>query len=140
VRLVDSNVLVYAFDASDKRKHEIAKKLLEDCAMGGETLGLSVQNLSEFFFVSTQKLKHFLPPAIARNAVESLCSIKNFSILPIESADVLKAVRLCDDFHAHYWDCLLASVMLRNGIFEIYTENVGDFSRLPGIKAINPFT
>ncbi len=29
--------------------------------------------------------------------------------------------------------------MLENGIDTIYTENVKDFEKIPGIRAVNPF-
>ncbi|MBI2445074.1 hypothetical protein HYV43_01665 [Candidatus Micrarchaeota archaeon] len=32
-----------------------------------------------------------------------------------------------------------AATMLENGITTIYTENVEDFEKIPGIKAVNPF-
>ena len=45
--LVDSNILVYAFDSSEKEKFEKAKKFLKE-SMGNGNAFLSAQNLAEF--------------------------------------------------------------------------------------------
>jgi predicted nucleic acid-binding protein len=48
-RLLDTNVLVYAYDASEKRRREIAKELLNEVWDDGGGV-VTLQNLSEFFF------------------------------------------------------------------------------------------
>ena len=37
------------------------------------------------------------------------------------------------------WDAFIAATMIENKIFNIYTENTKDFSKIDGIKARNPF-
>jgi len=38
-----------------------------------------------------------------------------------------------------YFDAQLATLMLREGITVIVTENVADFAKLAGIRTIDPF-
>jgi len=36
------------------------------------------------------------------------------------------------------WDSLIAETALENGIVKIYTENLKDFKKIPGLKVVNP--
>jgi predicted nucleic acid-binding protein len=47
-RLLDTNVLVYAYDVSEARRRAIAKGLVDDVWKAGGGV-LTLQNLSEFF-------------------------------------------------------------------------------------------
>ena len=53
--LIDSNILIYAFDTDETTKNPAAEKLFEDIATGKIKIALSVQNLSEFYFNATKK-------------------------------------------------------------------------------------
>jgi predicted nucleic acid-binding protein len=56
-RLIDTNVLVYAYDISEKVKRRIARALLDEVwDQGGGVVTL--QNLSEFFVVVTKKVEN----------------------------------------------------------------------------------
>ena len=55
ISLIDSNILVYAFDSSEKPKHKKAKELLKKCWNGERKFAVSTQNLSEFFVNATKK-------------------------------------------------------------------------------------
>jgi predicted nucleic acid-binding protein len=50
-RLLDTNVLVYAYDVSETRRRVIAKGLVNDVWNAGSRV-LTLQNLSEFFFAA----------------------------------------------------------------------------------------
>jgi predicted nucleic acid-binding protein len=39
----------------------------------------------------------------------------------------------------HLWDAAIAATMKENDIFEIVTENVKDFKKIPQLKVSNPF-
>lgn len=55
-RLIDTNVLVYAYDVSEKVKRRVARSLLDEVwEQGGGVVTL--QNLSEFFVVVTAKVE-----------------------------------------------------------------------------------
>ncbi len=55
IQLLDSNILIYAYDSSEKEKYKIAKNLLADCWKRKKIYALSVQNLSELFIITTKK-------------------------------------------------------------------------------------
>ena len=51
----DTSVLVYAFNADEKEKHQKALELLENVYKGEFKGFLSIQNLNELFYVITRK-------------------------------------------------------------------------------------
>ncbi|MBI4438583.1 PIN domain-containing protein [Candidatus Woesearchaeota archaeon] len=68
--LVDTNVLVYAFDLSEGEKHLVAKKLLGKCWVGELKLAVSIQNINEFCYVVSQKVSAPLSAGQVRDIVE----------------------------------------------------------------------
>jgi len=52
-RLLDTNILVYAYDVSEKRRREIAKALVDEVWDSGGGV-VTLQNLSEFFFAGRE--------------------------------------------------------------------------------------
>ena len=58
-RLIDTNILVYAYDTSEGTKHDIAKEILKKIWQDGGGV-VCVQNLMEFFVVITKK-SYILP-------------------------------------------------------------------------------
>ena len=57
IHLIDTNILVYAFDNSEKKKHRAAVDLLKKCFDEKEKFAISSQNLAEFFMVMSSKVK-----------------------------------------------------------------------------------
>lgn len=136
--LLDSNILIYSIDSSEKEKHVIAKKILEECWMGKCSYVLSIQNISEFFVNATNKVAKPLSKEQGQKIVKRILSFNNF-IKIVPSQDTLKrAIDIVISHNVPYWDALIAATMLENKISQIYTENTADFN-IPGITPINPF-
>jgi predicted nucleic acid-binding protein len=133
--LLDSNILVYAVDNTDRKKHEIAKEILED-GLRGQKIAISLQNLAEFFITSTRKIKNPLTPKEALETIQLLIELNDFKKISLKEQTLIKAIELSSQ--APFWDAMIAATMLENGISQIYTENTKDF-QIPGITPINPF-
>jgi len=133
--LLDSNILIYAYDATEGKKHEIAKELVEDC-FRGEPFAVSLQNLAEFFKIITKTVARPISSGEAEEAIKIIIEFRNFRKLMLTEKTLIKAIELSSQ--APFWDAMIAATMLENGIGHIYTENTKDF-QIPGIKAINPF-
>ncbi len=132
---LDTNILVYAVDFSDKEKHGTASAIVARALSGEQEVCVSNQVLSELY-ATLVRLK--VPDEKASDFVESL------SDTAVKKADysfttVFSAIRLSRDCGAHFWDALIAATMIENGVFEILTENEKDFAKIPGIRARNPF-
>jgi predicted nucleic acid-binding protein len=133
--LLDSNILIYAYDTSEGEKHELARKLLEDCFMG-QPFAVSLQNLTEFFNTITKKIERPISSSEAEDVIKIILEFKNFRKLIPTDQTLRRAMRLGK--LGHFWDAMIAATMIENGITHIYTENAKDF-QIPGITAINPF-
>lgn len=137
-RLIDTNVLVYAYDVSEKGKHTIAHSLLDEVwDHGGGAVAL--QNLSEFFVVVTGKVQRPISVSNARTIISDICRSSRWLVIDRHTGTMMRAIELVESTRAPYWDALIAACMLENGIHTIVTENERDFKRIPGITVINPF-
>jgi len=137
--LLDSNVFVYAFDKSEPKKYSIAKSMISKCLQGKAKYTVSIQNLSEFYNVVTTKIEKPMEPDNAEKIIHRVAFFEGFIKISPNLVSVLTAVKFSYKFKVHYWDCLIAATMLQNNIYKIYTENLKDFSKIPGIIAENPF-
>ena len=133
--LIDSNLLVYAYEKEGSAKKEKAKELLNECLSGERQFAISSQNLSEFVSATTRKGK--LSIEEARNFVIKLSKFEGFRKINYRVETLPFALEIVQQFKASFWDSLLAATMRENGIFNIYTENVKDF-KMPWINAVNP--
>ncbi|HLD88748.1 MAG TPA: PIN domain-containing protein [Candidatus Nanoarchaeia archaeon] len=136
--LVDTNVLVYAYDRTDQRKHHVAALLVEKCWRREVTYAVSIQNLAEFFVVMTQKSK-VLPVEEAQQIIKDILEFSNWKVFNYNSKTLQQAISIFKHKQRHFWDALIAATMTENGVLHIYTENVSDFKEFEGIHAVNPF-
>lgn len=139
IALIDTNILIYAYDTSDPEKRKACLSLIEECWQGKRTCALSVQNLSEFYNAVTNKISNPLEKEDAREIVMHLVAFPNWLILDFNEGIVLDAIDISQRFEIHYWDALLAATMEHHGINRIYTENVKDFNMVTFLEVINPF-
>ena len=81
--LVDTNVLVYAYDPSDGAKRERAIAVLD--RLGAAQMGaLSPQILGEFFVTVTRKIPSPLTPAQAERSLTNY--VRSWAVLDLTSA------------------------------------------------------
>ena len=133
--LIDSNLIIYAYDKDEITKQKKAEEILAQCFKGNIFLAVSSQNLAEF--VSVVKRKGKLSWNEAMVNVEDIINFKGFKKINYTSKTVILAIQIANEFKTSFWDSLLAATMKENGIFNIYTENVSDF-KIPWVKAVNP--
>jgi predicted nucleic acid-binding protein len=135
--LVDTNVLVYAYDAQAGSKRERAIALLDTLA-ARQIGALTPQILSEFFVVVTQKLS---PPLTAAEAERSLTNYaRSWIIYDLTSLIVLEAVRGYQRHRLAYWDSLVWAAAKVQCVPNVLSEDFSNGSLLEGVKFINPFS
>ncbi len=137
--LIDSNILVYAFDKDEKDKNLTAKQIVERIFNGEIKIFLSTQNLSEFYYNVTKKINKPLEIIEAREIISDLVSLSNIKIIKINKNTILNAIEISIAYKVSYWDSLIASVMKENHVYDIITENDKDFKKIPWLKVTNPF-
>lgn len=132
--LIDSNILIYIADKRELLKHEKANRWIEKQKARLHKICILPQNFREFTSITLKK-------KIAESSeIDEWIEVfeKTFTLLDEQIEDIRIANSLCKDFNTGFWDSLIASAMKRHGITIIYTEDVKDFAKFPGIKAVNP--
>jgi predicted nucleic acid-binding protein len=135
--LVDSNILVYAFDPRDLAKQRLAIDLLERLTQTQQAV-LSVQCLSEFYSAVTRKLPERLTPAIALEQVARLTrACRVFDLTPVA---VLEGCRAAMQYRLSIRDALIWATAKLNQVPYVLTEDLQHGLFLEGIRIQNPFS
>ena len=137
--VIDTTILVYAFDKGEKEKRAICHKLIKAILKGRRSAVITNQILAEFFSVTTTKIKNPYTAEKSGLIVDSFVVSDNFNKLNYDFRTVGKAIEFVDKYKISFWDALIAATMIENNVFTIYTENERDFKKIPGLKVINPF-
>ena len=136
--LIDTNVLVYLFDADAPEKRRISKDLVTACWKSETCYSVSVQNLAEFSVVVTEKVENPMPVEDVQRFIRGIQDFEGWNVVGYGSRTILRAHEIQDRYHVHFWDALLAATMIESGIDTIITEDA-HLRRIPGITVTNPY-
>ena len=133
---VDSNILIYAFDADAEAKRERAVGVIDSLTVSG--LGvLSVQVLNEVFSTLTRKKRFALPQPMVAQVVEGYSQI--WRVLDLTASIVRDAMRGAMEHQLSYYDALIWAVARHDGLNAILSED-GQHNRIVGgVRYLNPF-
>jgi predicted nucleic acid-binding protein len=134
--LVDTNILVYAFDAADREKRTTAIEVLRQIEVAQNGV-LSIQVLGEFYSAMTRKRRLAMPTEEAAAAVANLA--RALPVLEISLEMVHEAVRCAGAYRLSYWDSLIWATAKFNDIQDILSEDRQHGQVIEGIRNINPF-
>jgi predicted nucleic acid-binding protein len=131
---VDTNILIYAHDVDESRKHPIARKLLIDL-LRTRSLVLSPQVLQEFYVNVTRKI----PKPLTRRAARAI--VEDFSVWCIDTsaAQIAAAFRFEDEAKVSFWDALICASTIQSGAQVLLTEDMNAGQKIAGIRIENPF-
>jgi len=132
---IDTNVIVYEYDARDETKRRRAYDLLRSLGPGEAVI--SGQVLGEFYSTVTRKLPESLSPADAAQAVERLSAAGN--VVPIGPEVVADAITISERWQLAYWDGLILAAARAGGCARLLTEDLSHGTELAGIRIENPF-
>jgi len=132
---VDTNVLVYARDASETRKQPLAMTWIE--ALWEQHLGrLSFQVLAEFYVTVTQKLD----PGMSRHdARAELRDLMAWRPIAIDGAVMDRAFALQDRFRLSWWDAQIVAAAQLLGCRYLLSEDLAAGQRFDGLEVVDPF-
>lgn len=134
--LVDTNVLVYAFDPRDRPKQDRARELLRELLTSKRAV-LSVQCLTEFFRTVRWRLPDPLGPEAA------LREVANFSracrILDLTAQTVLIGCDASNRFQMSIWDALIWAAAKINEVPYVLSEDADHGRVIEGVRYLNPF-
>jgi predicted nucleic acid-binding protein len=121
----DTNVLVYAFDTEHPERRAQCKRSLDRVFDGHEHGVVTAQVLAEFAFVMTCKVRTPYARSSVAEFINAILASENWTVLSYDHHDVLNVL----DGDGPFWDSLIASTFLRDGIRTIVTYNGRDFAK-----------
>lgn len=136
--LVDTNVLVYRFDARDGRKQRRAEALLRT-GIEDDSLRVAHQSIVEFVAACTRKLPGgpLLAPEDARREAEEMLVL--YQVLYPNESIVRAALRGAAAYQLSWFDAHLWAYAEHYGLSPLYSEDF-QHDRLYGtVRVINPF-
>jgi toxin-antitoxin system PIN domain toxin len=142
--MLDTNVLVYAFDQQSKF-HNASRTLLVKAA-DAESQGhysVTPQILAEFFAVVTNPRRVHNPrtPQEALDVIERLMALPHLTVLAVPIDVVsrwVKLIRIHQVRGSAVFDTQLAATMLANGVRKIYTFDRAHFEHFSEIEIVTP--
>jgi predicted nucleic acid-binding protein len=132
---VDTNVLVYLFDAGRPPKQQRARDVVGELSRSG-ALVLSSQVLSEFYVTVTRKLAEPLPPDTAMRALADLAV---YPCVAVDAALVQRAAARSAADQLSHWDALIVEAAIEAGAATLYSEDLQPGHRYQGVSVEDPF-
>ncbi|MEQ8833232.1 MAG: PIN domain-containing protein [Miltoncostaeaceae bacterium] len=132
---VDTNILVYAHDASEHRRQPIAAALLR--RLWNTRSGMvSTQVLTEFYNVVTRRLR---VPLARRDARELVSRYAVWPVVQVDTPLILAASALEEEHSFSFWDALIVEAARRGGARVLASEDLQHGRRLDTLSIENPF-
>jgi predicted nucleic acid-binding protein len=132
---VDTNILVYARDASEPEKQSIAAKRMDEL-WDGRNGKLSVQVLNEYFVSVTRKLK---PGLSADEAWDDIEALSVWEPLPMDLFLLQRGYAAQRRYGLSWWDSLIVAAAEASECTTILSEDLSHGAQYFGITVENPF-
>ena len=129
----DTNILLYALHAAEKRKQAVARALIKRHA-DARSLVLSTQVLQEYFVNATRKFG--LTAEEARGDVEQYAKAR---IIQVSPELILEAIDLHRLHSVSLWDSLVVCAARAAKCGELFSEDLQAGQVLGGVRVVNPF-
>ena len=134
--LVDTNVLVYAYDRSEPEKQHRALEVLDRLAVTSVGV-ISTQVLAEFFVAITRRIAAPLSVAKAYERVENY--LQAWDVLDVTGMIVLEATRGVREYRFNFWDAQIWATARLNQIPVVFSEDFNSGQVTEGVRFVNPF-
>ena len=131
---IDAHILVYADDAFDPRKQQLALDLVVDLRTRQEAV-LSTQVLQEYFVTATRKLG--LEAHIARQRVTQF---GRFELIQPTLDMLMAAMDLQQNHSLLFWDALIVQTASAARCRVLYSEAMQAGARIGEVLIVNPLT
>lgn len=132
---VDTNIIVYAYDASAGEKHKKAVEIMEGLWDSGHGI-ISPQVLQEFFVNVTRKISKPLDIVTARGIVKDLLKWK---VIVVDGETILEAIDIHKQYKYSFWDSMVIQAAIQGGANLLYSEDLSEGQAIGSVKIKNPF-
>lgn len=133
--LVDTNILVYAYDADAGDKRSRARDVI-DALWNDGTGVLATQVLAEFFVTITRKVKRPLSISSAKQIIEDYQA--GWEVYPTTGSLVVKAISGVESHRLSFWDAMIWASAVINGVPTVYSEDMQDGQTIEAVLIKNP--
>jgi predicted nucleic acid-binding protein len=130
---LDTNLLVYSDDRSDKRRARTAIEVIEAALSGGDGV-ISTQVLQEYYSVTTRRLG--TDPGVARRKIELYARM---DVVQVDVSMIVEAIDLQRVHVMSFWDALILSAAGRGSCTTLLTEDLSAGRMIAGILIVDPF-
>ncbi|MFB8280958.1 PIN domain-containing protein [Nocardia colli] len=132
---IDTNILLYAYEAGDNKRSAIARAVLADLWERNAGL-LSTQVLQEFYSVATRKFNPPLSPAEARRVI---ALYSEWCARDTDPLIVMNASFLAEQHTVSWWDALIIEAACQSGAKCLLSEDLQHGRDFLGLEVRNPF-
>jgi predicted nucleic acid-binding protein len=133
---LDTNVLIYAYDATNTGKQARAKELLAALA-GTQAAAVSTQVLAEMFYTLTRKFASLISPDEA--VAQLFHHVQTWQVIDVSTIIVMEAAQAVTRHKLSFWDAQIWAAAKLNDIPIILSEDFNTGSSLQGVRFVNPF-
>lgn len=130
---VDTNVLLYALDAGDRKKQQAAQAWRTELWRSRRGR-VSFQILQEFYVKATQKW-----PASRDDARAEVQDLLAWDPVTIDAKVMENGWRIQDRYRFSFWDALVVSAAKTASCEYLLTEDLQAGQEVDGIMIVNPF-
>ena len=131
---VDTNILMYAHDASTGAKHERAKALVEEL-WRDRTGVVSTQVLQELAVNLRRKVRR---PLDAKAVRDIIADYLTWQVIVNGGDSILEAIDLESRHQISFWDALVVQAAQVSGAEILYSEDLSDGQAYGSVRVINP--
>ncbi len=130
---VDSNVLIYAVDESNPKKHEAAR-LWRSELWKSRRGRISFQVLDEFYANVDRKW-----PAAREHLQAEIRNLMTWRPIELNAKLLEEAWRIQAHFKLSFWDALIVSAAQAASCRYLLTEDLQEGQEMDGVVVVNPF-
>jgi predicted nucleic acid-binding protein len=131
---VDTNILMYAHDASAGAKHERAKAVVEE--LWRDRTGIvSTQVLQELAVNLRRKAGR---PLDAKATREIISDYLTWHVVVNGGESILEALDIETRYQMSFWDALVLQAAQASGAEVLYSEDLSDGQAYGSVRVINP--
>lgn len=130
---VDTNVLIYAVDEADPRKHQAARAWRTDLWQSRRGR-ISFQVLQEFYAQVTRKR-----PAARQEVRAEVRDLLAWRPVSVDEGILERSWGIQDRYRLSFWDALIVAAAKAAGCRYLLTEDLQADQELDGVVVVNPF-
>ena len=134
--VLDTNVLVYAFDRNAPHKAEVARRLVEDALRTRKGV-ISFQVAQEFLNVAVRRFPQPLTIDEAQQYVSSV--LRRLLAVPSSIGLYSEALHVCGRYHLNWYDSLIVAAAAQAKCELLYSEDMQHGLRIGEVVLVNPF-